>query len=147
MNFFAHLAFAVVVLKCASDGVFGASLIPKAPLMLRPVDPEEQDGLLKFVLTEIQKLKQENKEMDSCHGLELASMETQDETVENGLKHRLTLKIQPTLVNTPACAHRNTTTSQQPEVCEAEVWESNEDNRHQMALLRSTCLQVDELRT
>ncbi|XP_064485602.1 uncharacterized protein LOC135398111 [Ornithodoros turicata] len=147
MNFLYCLAAAAVILKCVHHSAWGASLTPKAPLLLRPVDPEEQDSLLKFVLTEIQRLKQENKEMDSCHGLELASMETQDERVENGLKHRLTLKIQPTLVNTPACAHRNTTTNQQPEVCEAEVWESNEEDRHQMALLRSTCLQVDELRT
>lgn len=68
--------------------------------------------------------------------------------VENGLKHRLSLKIQPTLVSTPACSQKNTTgINLQPEVCEAEVWESHEEDRHQMALLRSTCLQVDDLRT
>ncbi|XP_037576502.1 uncharacterized protein LOC119458718 [Dermacentor silvarum] len=118
---------------------------------LRAVDPEEPDALLKFALTELQRVKVESREMDDCHGLELASIDTHDEKVENGVKHHLKLKVQPTLIVTPACSHRNVTTSinvhPQPEVCEAEVWENqDEDGRHQMALLRSSCLQVEELR-
>lgn len=116
--------------------------------LLRPVDAEEQDALLKFVLTEIQRLKVENREMDSCHGLELASITSKEEKVENGIKHHLKLKIQPTLIVTTACSQRNITStvnSPQPEVCEAEVWENNDEGRHQMALLRSSCLQVEEL--
>ncbi|XP_050038345.1 uncharacterized protein [Dermacentor andersoni] len=118
---------------------------------LRAVDPEEPDALLKFALTELQRVKVENREMDDCHGLELASIDTRDEKVENGVKHHLKLKVQPAMIVTPACSHRNVTTSVnvhlQPEVCEAEVWENqDEDGRHQMALLRSSCMQVDELR-
>ncbi|XP_077523580.1 uncharacterized protein LOC144134550 [Amblyomma americanum] len=113
---------------------------------LRIVDPEEPDALLKFALTELQRAKVESREMDDCHGLELASIDTRDEKVENGVKHHLKLKVQPTLIVTAACSQRNITTSvnshPQPEVCEAEVWESNDDEgRHQMALLRSSCLQ------
>lgn len=123
---------------------------PSAP-RLRAVDPEEPDALLKFALTELQRAKVESREMDDCHGLELASIDTRDEKVENGVKHHLKLKVQPTLIVTSACSQRNITTSinahPQPEVCEAEVWENDDDEgHHQMALLRSSCLQVEELR-
>ncbi|KAH6929281.1 hypothetical protein HPB50_025940 [Hyalomma asiaticum] len=82
------------------------------------------------------RLSQEKFDLKSC--------------VENGIKHHLKLKVQATMIVTPACSRRNTTTAvnlhPQPEVCEAEVWENqDESGRHQMALLRSSCLQVEEL--
>ncbi|KAL1415499.1 hypothetical protein MTO96_029217 [Rhipicephalus appendiculatus] len=132
----------VVAVACVAAGA--------AP-RLRAVDPEEPDALLKFALTELQRAKVESHEMDDCHGLEVASIDSRDEKVENGIKHHLKLKVQPTLIGTPVCSQRNTNTvvnvRPQPEVCEAEVWENqDEDGRHQMALLRSSCLQVEELR-
>ncbi|KAL3226660.1 hypothetical protein MRX96_024856 [Rhipicephalus microplus] len=128
-----------------------AYVVAGAAPRLRAIDPEEPDALLKFTLTELQRTKVEGHEMDDCHGLEVASIDSRDEKVENGIKHHLKLKIQPTRIGTPACSQRNAHTvlsvHPQPEVCEAEVWENqDEDGRHQMALLRSSCLQVEELR-
>lgn len=139
------------VVSAATTDAGGGKSRPAAGLLsLRAVDPDEPDALLKFTLTELQRAKVEGREMDECHGLELASIDSRDEKVENGVKHHLKLKIQPTLIITPACTHRNVTASinshPQPEVCEAEVWENDDDEgHHQMALLRSSCLQVEEL--
>ncbi|KAH6929285.1 hypothetical protein HPB50_025944 [Hyalomma asiaticum] len=60
----------LVVVACAAAGA--------AP-QLRTVDPEEPDALLKFTLTELQRAKVESREMDDCHGLEVASIDTRDE--------------------------------------------------------------------
>ncbi|KAH8028513.1 hypothetical protein HPB51_017639 [Rhipicephalus microplus] len=58
-----------------------AYVVAGAAPRLRAIDPEEPDALLKFTLTELQRTKVEGHEMDDCHGLEVASIDSRDEKV------------------------------------------------------------------
>lgn len=110
------------------------------------LDETEVKELLNFVVSEIQKLKFEHREIDDCLGLEIASMLSGRKQMGKGTKYTLTLKVQPTRKENEHCAQRNVTAqSLNPEICEADVLETNDGQSNQRTLMRSTCLQVEEL--
>ncbi|GFU85984.1 DUF4817 domain-containing protein [Trichonephila clavipes] len=61
-------------------------------------------------------------------------------------KYSVTLKVQPQIKNTESCLQQNSTiTNMHPEICEADVTEGDHGGTERKTLLRSTCLQVEEL--
>ncbi|XP_076360467.1 uncharacterized protein LOC143252358 [Tachypleus tridentatus] len=109
------------------------------------IDQAELDALLKFAVREIEKLKLDHHELDECHGLEVASLLRGRKQEKEGVRYSLTLKVQSSEVDTKECKKKTSNFVLQPEICEVEVSESVKMGVVQMTLLRSACLQVEEL--
>ncbi|GIY90582.1 uncharacterized protein CDAR_562651 [Caerostris darwini] len=61
-------------------------------------------------------------------------------------KYSVTLKVQPQMKNIESCLQQNSTVNNMhPEICEADVTEGDHGGTEGKTLLRSTCLQVEEL--
>ncbi|XP_054707290.1 TBC1 domain family member 5 homolog B-like [Uloborus diversus] len=106
----------------------------------------ESEKLVNFVVSEIQKLKVEHKELDECQELELSSVLSGKKLAGKVTKYSITLKVQPQIKNTEGCLQQNSTMANlHPEICEADVTEGDHGGSDDKTLLRSTCLQVEEL--
>ncbi|XP_013776726.1 uncharacterized protein LOC106461449 [Limulus polyphemus] len=134
----------VLLLAC---GTVKSTLIEENRHSLH-IDEDTRNDLLKFVVTNIEKLKVEHEELDECHGLEIVSLLRieKEEKPKDGVRYYMTLKVQPALVATEDCVQKNATlASLEPEICEAEVAETRRKEKPFWSLLRSACLQVEEL--
>ncbi|XP_013778096.1 uncharacterized protein LOC106462697 [Limulus polyphemus] len=109
------------------------------------IDQAKLDALLKFAVREIEKLKLDHHELDECHGLEVASLLRGRKKEKDGIRYSLTLKVQSTSANTEQCMKKSSSFILQPEICEVEVSESVKKGKIERSLLRSACLQVEEL--
>ncbi|GFT93697.1 uncharacterized protein NPIL_41951 [Nephila pilipes] len=110
------------------------------------MDEMESQKLVNFVVSEIQKLKVEHKELDECQELNLSSVLSGKKLAGKIIKYSVTLKVQPQIKNTESCLQQNSTiTNMHPEICEADVTEGDHGGTEGKTLLRSTCLQVEEL--
>ncbi|XP_055937210.1 uncharacterized protein LOC129966709 [Argiope bruennichi] len=110
------------------------------------MDEVESQKLVDFVVSEIQKLKVEHKELDDCQELNLSSVLSGKKLAGKVTKYSITLKVQPQIKNIESCLQQNTTiTNMHPEICEADVTEGDHGGTEGKTLLRSTCLQVEEL--
>ncbi|XP_022243892.1 uncharacterized protein LOC111086224 [Limulus polyphemus] len=109
------------------------------------IDQAELDALLKFAVREIEKLKLDHHELDECHGLEVASILRGRKQEKEGVRYSLTLKVQSSAVDSKECQKKTSSFVLQPEICEVEVSESMKKGTVQRTLLRSACLQVEEL--
>ncbi|CAL1265998.1 unnamed protein product, partial [Larinioides sclopetarius] len=110
------------------------------------MDEVESQKLVDFVVGEIQKLKMEHKELDECQELNLSSVLSGKKLAGKITKYSVTLKVQPQIKNTESCLQQNSTiTNMHPEICEADVTEGDHGGTEGKTLLRSTCLQVEEL--
>ncbi|XP_076359021.1 uncharacterized protein LOC143251640 [Tachypleus tridentatus] len=109
------------------------------------IDQAKLDALLKFAVREIEKLKLDHHELDECHGLEVASLLRGRKKEKDGISYSLTLKVQSTSANTEQCKKKSSKFILQPEICEVEVCESFKKGKLERSLLRSACLQVEEL--
>lgn len=122
-----------------------ATPAPQAPEWA-DMDAEESEKLVAFVVAEIQKLKVEHKELDECQELDLSSVLSGKKLIGKTTKYSVTLKVQPQVKNTQDCLQQNSTmTNMHPEICEADVMEGDRGGTDGKTLLRSTCLQVEEL--
>ncbi|XP_015908588.1 uncharacterized protein [Parasteatoda tepidariorum] len=120
---------------------------PQTSTEWQDMDDLESQKLVNFVVSEIQKLKMEHKELDDCQELNLSSVLSGKKLVGKSTKYSITLKVQPQIKNREECLKQNSTmTNMHPEICEADVTEGDIiTGREGKTLLRSTCLQVEEL--
>jgi hypothetical protein len=119
---------------------------PQVSTEWQDIEEEESQKLVSFVVSEIQKLKVEHKELDECQELDLSSVLSGKKLNGKTIKYSVTLKVQPQVKNTAECLQQNSTMgNMHPEICEADVTEGDRGGTEGKTLLRSTCLQVEEL--
>ncbi|KAG8199102.1 hypothetical protein JTE90_016239 [Oedothorax gibbosus] len=120
---------------------------PSTSTEWQDMEDDESQKLVDFVVEEIQKLKVEHRELDDCQELNLSSVLSGKKLFGKVTKYSVTLKVQPQFKNTEACLQQNSTVNNMhPEICEADVTEGDHGGTDGgKTLLRSTCLQVEEL--
>lgn len=119
---------------------------PQSSTEWEDIEETESQKLVNFVVSEIQKLKVEHKELDECQELDLSSVLSGKKLNGKTIKYSITLKVQPQVKNTEECLQQNATiANMHPEICEADVTEGDRGGTDGKTLLRSTCLQVEEL--
>ncbi|XP_035212410.1 uncharacterized protein LOC118186428 [Stegodyphus dumicola] len=119
---------------------------PQSSTEWQDMEEAESESLVSFVVAEIQKLKMEHKELDECQELDLSTVLSGKKLTGKTTKYSVTLKVQPQIKNSADCLQKNATAANlHPEICEADVTEGDHGGTDGKTLLRSTCLQVEEL--